>query len=119
MRGGADETIPQGTFSQVLTRESPEWDKTCTMCASCECTFSENTSQKITNLLASSISRFTNYKSHKKHHCRGCGRCYCDNCCRKITSNSIYGNTETELFCYTCVEMQPEEKRALGISDAE
>ncbi|XP_042194012.1 zinc finger FYVE domain-containing protein 21 isoform X2 [Callorhinchus milii] len=57
--------VPEnGAFSSPFSLSEPQWvpDKECPRCMQCEAKFD-----------------FLN----RKHHCRRCGKCFCDKCCSK------------------------------------
>ncbi|BFZ12046.1 hypothetical protein BsWGS_15085 [Bradybaena similaris] len=55
------------SLASPFTTEEPEWtaDKSCSHCQNIECQV-----------------KFDFMK--RKHHCRRCGRCFCDNCCNTM-----------------------------------
>ncbi|XP_078090128.1 zinc finger FYVE domain-containing protein 21 isoform X2 [Mustelus asterias] len=57
--------VPEnGAFSSPFSLDEPQWvpDKECPRCMQCEAKFDFLT---------------------RKHHCRRCGKCFCDKCCSK------------------------------------
>ncbi|XP_076831152.1 zinc finger FYVE domain-containing protein 21 isoform X2 [Brachyhypopomus gauderio] len=57
--------VPEnGAFSSPFSLDEPQWvpDKECARCMQCDAKFDFIT---------------------RKHHCRRCGRCFCDKCCCK------------------------------------
>ncbi|XP_051945888.1 zinc finger FYVE domain-containing protein 21-like isoform X2 [Xyrauchen texanus] len=57
--------VPEnGAFNSPFSLDEPQWvpDKECSKCMQCEAKFDFIT---------------------RKHHCRRCGRCFCDKCCSK------------------------------------
>ncbi|XP_048098170.1 zinc finger FYVE domain-containing protein 21 isoform X2 [Alosa alosa] len=57
--------VPEnGAFNSPFSLDEPQWvpDKECPRCMQCEAKFDFIT---------------------RKHHCRRCGRCFCDKCCSK------------------------------------
>ncbi|XP_077945350.1 zinc finger FYVE domain-containing protein 21 isoform X2 [Gasterosteus aculeatus] len=57
--------VPEnGAFSSPFSLEEPQWvpDKECPRCMQCDTKFDF---------------------IRRKHHCRRCGRCFCDKCCSK------------------------------------
>nr|XP_021336159.1 zinc finger FYVE domain-containing protein 21 isoform X2 [Danio rerio] len=55
--------VPEnGAFNSPFTLDEPQWvpDKECPRCMQCDTKFDFIT---------------------RKHHCRRCGRCFCDKCC--------------------------------------
>ncbi|XP_027021621.2 zinc finger FYVE domain-containing protein 21 isoform X1 [Tachysurus fulvidraco] len=57
--------VPEnGAFSSPFSLDEPQWvpDKECPRCMQCDTKFDFIT---------------------RKHHCRRCGRCFCDKCCSK------------------------------------
>ncbi|XP_030626979.1 zinc finger FYVE domain-containing protein 21 [Chanos chanos] len=57
--------VPEnGAFSSPFSLDEPQWvpDKECSRCMQCDTKFDFIT---------------------RKHHCRRCGRCFCDKCCSK------------------------------------
>ncbi|XP_048831252.1 zinc finger FYVE domain-containing protein 21 isoform X2 [Brienomyrus brachyistius] len=57
--------IPEnGAFNSPFSLDEPQWvpDKECSRCMQCDTKFDFIT---------------------RKHHCRRCGRCFCDKCCSK------------------------------------
>ncbi|XP_062378557.1 zinc finger FYVE domain-containing protein 21 isoform X2 [Sardina pilchardus] len=57
--------VPEnGAFNSPFSLDEPQWvpDKECSRCMQCEAKFDFIT---------------------RKHHCRRCGRCFCDKCCSR------------------------------------
>nr|CAB3267943.1 ZF(FYVE)-2 zinc finger FYVE domain-containing protein 21 zinc finger protein [Phallusia mammillata] len=78
------------TFACPFALSEPMWvsDKECTACVSCDKSFD-----------------FFN----RKHHCRRCGKCFCDRCCQHVLALKRMYFVDPVRQCYECAVISKVE----------